>query len=184
MRFFVMRKALYLLGQLSDTDIEWMIREGARQRIPAGSVLIREGQPIDALYIILDGSVEVSGTGVAGTAIRLGCGEVVGEMSFIDARPPSATVTAAEGLVVLGIPRKSLAAKLEADPRFAARFYRALAVFLSHRLRDTVGRLCYGKGQPLREDVEYEDELDAHTLDNLHLAGSRFDRVRQRLLAE
>jgi bacteriocin-type transport-associated protein len=179
-----MRKALYLLAQLSDTDIEWMIRQGVRQRVPAGSLLIREGQPIDAFYIILDGSVEVSGTGVAGKPIRLGCGEVVGEMSFIDARPPSATVTAGEGLVALAIPRKELTAKLEVDPRFAAHFYRALAVFLSHRLRDTVARLCYGKAEALREDVEYDDELDATTLDSVHLAGSRFDRVRQRLLAD
>jgi len=179
-----MRKALYLLGQLDDADVEWMMAEGGRQRVPAGTVLIREGQPIDALYIILDGSVEVSGTGVAGEAIRLGCGEVVGEMSFVEARPPSATVAAAEGLVVLAIPRARLTAKLARDAGFAARFYRSLAVFLSHRLRETVARLGYGKGQPLREDLEYEGELDTETLDCVHLAGSRFDRVRQRLLAE
>jgi bacteriocin-type transport-associated protein len=179
-----MRKALYLLGQLSDTDVEWMIREGSRQRLSAGTTLIREGQPISAIYIILDGSVEVAGSAVGGAPIRLGCGEVLGEMSFVEARAPAATVTAGDGLVVLAIPRAALNARLDADPRFAARFYRALAVFLSHRLRETVGRLGYGKGQPLREDVEYDDELDAHTLDSLHLAGSRFDRVRQRLLAE
>ena len=180
-----MRKALYLLGQLSDTDVEWMIAEGARQRIPAGKVLIREGEPVNAVYILLDGLVEVSGSGLSGgPPIRLGCGEVVGEMSFIDARPPSATVTAVENSVVLAIPRPALAAHLERDPEFAARFYRSLAVLLSHRLRDTVRRLGYGKGQPLREDVDYEGELDPHLLDTVHLAGSRFDRVRHRLLAE
>ncbi len=179
-----MRKALYLLGQLSDNDVEWMIAEGARQRVADGTILIHEGQPINALYIILDGSVQVSGTGVAGTPIQLGCGEVLGEMSFIDARPPSASVTALNNLIVLAIPCARLRAKLDQDPWFAARFYRSVAVFLSHRLRNTVGRLGYGKGQPLREDVEHEDELDDQVLDRVHLAGSRFDRVRQRLLAE
>jgi bacteriocin-type transport-associated protein len=180
-----MRKALYLLGQLSDADVEWMIGHGRRERLPPGTILIREGQPVNAVYIVLDGVLEVSGSGVGGGGrVPLGCGEVVGEMSFIDARPPSATVSAKENTVVLAIPRAGLSARLERNPEFAARFYRSLAVFLSHRLRDTVQRLGYGKGQPLREDVEYEGELDAHLLDTLHLAGSRFDRVRQRLLAE
>jgi len=179
-----MRKALYLLGQLSDADVEWMIGHGRRERLPPGTILIREGQPVNAVYIVLQGALEVSGSGLSGSRpIRLGCGEVVGEMSFVDARPPSATVTAADNVTVLAIPRPALANRLERDPEFAARFYRSLAVLLSYRLRDTVKRLGYGKGQPLREDVEYEDELDAHVLDNLHLAGSRFDRVLQRLLA-
>jgi CRP/FNR family transcriptional regulator, cyclic AMP receptor protein len=179
-----MRKALYLLGQLSDSDIEWMIARGTKERILAGTILIREGQPVNAIYIVLHGALEVSGSGLSGSRpIRLGCGEVVGEMSFVDSRPPSATVTAAENATVLAIPCTALATKLQRDPAFAARFYRSLAVLLSHRLRDTVKRLGYGKGQPLREDVEYEDELDPHVLDNLHLAGSRFDRVLQRLLS-
>lgn len=116
--------------------------------------------------------------------VRLGSGEVVGEMSFIDARPPSATVTAVEPAVVLAVPRSALAAHLGEDDGFAARFYRALAVFLSRRLRSTVSRLGYGAGKPLREDIEYEDELDSHVLGNVHRAGLRFDRVLQRLLAQ
>jgi bacteriocin-type transport-associated protein len=179
-----MRKALYLLGQLSDTDIEWMIARGTKEHLLAGTILIREGQPVNAVYLVLQGALEVSGSGLGGgRPIRLGCGEVVGEMSFVDARPPSATVTAAENSTVLAIPCKALANRLQREPEFAARFYRSLAVLLSNRLRDTVQRLGYGKGQPLREDIDYEDELDPHTLDNLHLAGSRFDRVLQRLLS-
>jgi hypothetical protein len=36
----------------------------------------------------------------------------------------------------------------------------------------------------MREDEEYQDELGAEVLDSLHLAGHRFDRVLQRLLAD
>ena len=110
-----MKKALYLLGQLSDADVEWMIRDGRRQTIPPNFVLIREGMPIDAVYIVLDGLLQVTGSGLGGAVIRLGCGEVVGEMSFVDARPPSATVTAATNAIVLAIPRRALAARLEQD---------------------------------------------------------------------
>jgi len=180
-----MRKVLYLLGQLTDGDVEWLIAHGGKEGMVPGTILVREGQSVNALYILLDGTLEVSGTGVGGNqAVRLGCGEVVGEVSLVDGRPASATVTAGTRAVVLAIPRAELTAKLESDPKFAARFYRSLAIFLAHRLRATGQRLAYGKDQPLDEDRAYDDELDAHLLDNLHMAGSRFDRVLQRLLAE
>jgi CRP-like cAMP-binding protein len=178
-----MRKILYLLGQLNDRDLEWMLATGRKETVPGGTVLIREGRPIEALYVVLIGTVEVSGSGID-KPIRLGCGEVVGEVSFVDARPPSATVTAAEDATLLAIPRVKLAAKLAVDHEFAARFYRSLAVFLAQRLRSTMRRLGYTPGQPLKEDQEYEDELGDEVLDNLHMAGARFDHVLKTLLAK
>ena len=50
-----MRKALYILGQLSDEDIDWMIRYGRREPVPSGTVLIRQGQPIQDLLRIITG---------------------------------------------------------------------------------------------------------------------------------
>jgi CRP-like cAMP-binding protein len=180
-----MRKILYLLGQMSDGDVGWMLHEGRKEHHPAGDVLIREGRPIEALYVVLAGTLEVapSGMDTRKAPIRLGCGEVVGEVSFVDARPPMATVRAADDTEVLAIPRDRLQEKLNQDPEFAARFYRSLAVFLAHRLRDTTRRLGYAGGQPLDEQ-EYAGELGEEVLDNLHMAGTRFDRVLQRLLAE
>lgn len=178
-----MRKVLFILGQLSDLDIEWLITAGRKEQVSAGTTLIHEGKAIDALYIILDGLLSVTMAALGGQEIaRLGAGEMVGEMSFIDARPPSATVTAAENTFVLAVPRRQLAAKLEQDPGFAARFYRALATFLSDRLRGTVSRLGYGDGQALQEDIEYADELDDNVLDNVSLAGARFEWILKRLL--
>jgi CRP/FNR family cyclic AMP-dependent transcriptional regulator len=183
--YSVMKRVLYLLGQLSDLDVEWMMAKGRKERVPAGTVMIREGQPIDALYIILDGVLEVAGRSL-GTEkpIRLGCGEVVGEVSFVDSRPPTATVTAAVDSTILSVPRGPLKSRLEQDSEFAARFYRAIAIFLAQRFRDTGRRLGYGKDRPIQEDEEYEGELGAEVLDSIHVAGSRFDRVLQRLLAQ
>lgn len=176
-----MRKALYILGQLSDDDVEWMITSGKQRRVSAGSVLIHEGRPIDELYIVLDGELYVSVAGV-GEVARLGAGEIVGEMSLVDARPPSATVMAHGDSVVFALQRSQVNTKLEQDAAFAARFYRAIAVFLSERLRNTVSRLGYGGDHGLDEDVDYQDELDPNLLDNVHLAGARFDRLLKRLM--
>src|SRR5206468_2225629 len=107
-----MKKVLYVLGQLSDTDVEWLITHGRREQVPRGTVLIQEGRPTHALYLVLDGTLEVTVAVLGEQPVsRLGCGEVVGEMSFIDALPPSATVTALEDAVVLAVPRQELAAK-------------------------------------------------------------------------
>ena len=178
-----MRKVLYLLGHLSDSDLEWMITRGSKRRVPAGTMLIQEGHGIDALYILLDGVLEVTGPQIGDKPLRLKCGEVVGEVSLLDSRPPTATVTATVYSVLLAIPRVELLGKLKQDAEFAARFYRSLAVFLAHRLRGAGQRLAYGKSQPLDEGLEYEDELSPDLLDSVHIAAARFDRALQRLLA-
>ena len=178
-----MRKVLFLLGQLSDSDLEWMVAHGIRQHVAAGTVLIHEGRPINTLYLLLDGLLEVSGTKLGGAPIPLRCGEIVGEMSLLDSRPPVATVTATAESIVLAIPRSELMSKVEEDADFAARFYRSIAIFLVHRLRSTYHRFGYDRNQPLNEDLEYEDELSPELLDSVHMAATRFDRALQRLLA-
>ena len=179
-----MRKVLFLLSQLSDSDLQWMITCGNKQRLPKGTTLIEERRSIDSLYILLDGVLEVSGSQIGEGAFRLSYGEVVGEVSLLDSRPPTATVTALVDSVVLAIPHEELSQRLGEDAGFAARFYRALAVFLAHRLRNTYQRLGYGKDQPMDEDVEYEDELSPELLGSVHLAGSRFDRALRQLLGQ
>lgn len=145
-------------------------------------MLIREGNPINALYIVLDGHFSVSIGDADHTEIaRLGAGEILGEMSFIDSHPPAATVTAQENALVLSIPQQVLFEKLKQDTGFASRFYRALAVFLSDRLRGTVSRLGYNKDVGLDEHAEYEDELDMAVLDNVSRAGVRFKRILQQM---
>ncbi len=177
-----MRKVLYILGQLSDEDIEWMLTVGARERVAAGAALIREGRANDELYIVLEGALSVSTKANQEKEVaRLGVGEIIGEISFVDSRPPSATVTAAHDALVFKLGRALLSQRLETDTAFAARFYRALAVFLASRLRATTSRLGYSAGRSLDEEAEYDDELDLNVLDNVHLAGARFDRMLKRL---
>jgi CRP/FNR family cyclic AMP-dependent transcriptional regulator len=176
-----MRKALFFLGVLNDSDLDWLIAQGNKADIAAGSILIQQGQPIDSMFIILDGLFSVSTASAPGKEVaRLKSGEVLGEMSFLDSRPPSASVRAVEKSSVLAIPKGRLTEKLESDVAFAARFYRALGVFLSDRLRSTIGLLGYGGNQPLSAK-EFADEIDPETLDKVELAGARFDWLQRKL---
>lgn len=175
-----MRKVLYILGQLDDMDVEWMARQGRRRAVNAGDVLVRQNEQSDHLFIVLDGRMDVVVRNV-GNVAALGAGEIIGELSFVDSAPPSASVTAAGPGSVLMLEKKVLAAKLASDVGFAMRFYRAIALFLADRLRGTVQRMGYSADQPLQEDTVQGDELDEGLLDTVSLAGDRFDRLLKRL---
>jgi hypothetical protein len=61
---------------------------------------------------------------------------------------------------------------------FASRFYHALAILLSDRLRSTEKRMAYGEDTSLEdESVRLKDELDIGVLDQVSMAGDRFDRL-------
>ncbi|MBL0768533.1 cyclic nucleotide-binding domain-containing protein [Sphingopyxis sp. XHP0097] len=159
-----MRKALYILGDLDDADILWLARHGNVRSLTPGSQLIRAGQPIGELFFVTDGIFDV--TNAAGTAIaELSLGDVVGEMSFVEKALPSATVTARGAARVLAVPRAAILAAFAEDSGFAARFYRALAVFLSDRLRT------------LSAPAGSQAELDEGLLDTISEAGDRFVRL-------
>ncbi len=174
-----MRKALYFLGILNDSDIDWLVAAGSRREIGAGNKLIEEGRKIDSVYLVIDGAFAVRTAALGGREVaRLLSGEVMGEMSFVDNAPPSATVQALESSLVLDIPRRRLNTKLAEDPGFASRFYRALSMFLAARLRNTVVALA----GPTETDSEAEMDFDA--LDNVSVAGVRFDWIQRRLRSE
>lgn len=171
-----MRKVLYILGQLNDDDVEWFAQHGTRHVLADGEILVQEGHAADALFITLGGRLRVTlrdGLEVA----QIGVGEVIGEIAFVDSAPPSATVTAVGEAAVLALAKAVLLQRLEADAGFAARFYRALAIFLADRLRATTRRLGYGGTGDLDDDAVLEDELDPNILDTVSQAGDRFSRL-------
>jgi CRP/FNR family cyclic AMP-dependent transcriptional regulator len=178
-----MRKVLYLFGQLNDDDVEWILAAGRKRAVTEGSVLIHQGAPVDALFILVEGRLVVLLGRQEREIARLNAGEMVGEMSFVDARPPSATVRGLEDSTVFAIPKPVLADKLSRDLGFAARFYRALAIYLSATVRERHRMLGYGAGMAPGEpeDEDDADELDPNVLDTVSLAGERFDRMVKRL---
>jgi len=177
-----MRKVLYIFGFLTDTDIAWIAHTGVRRRIESGEVLIREGSPVESMVVVLQGELAVTAEG-AGEIARLGVGEIVGEMSFVDSAPPSATVTATRDTLALFLDKETMSRKLDSDIAFGCRFYRALAIFLADRLRATVHRIGYG-GKDLHTQPVAKDELDAGILDTVSIAGDRFDRMLKMLVAD
>lgn len=167
-----MQKVLYILGELSNSDIEWMAQTGRRRELARGDVIVQQGTQADDLFIVLAGAVEIVVSDV-GVVDRLGAGEIIGEMSFVDRAPPSATVRAAEPATVFALSKRKMAANLMADVGFSARFYKALAVYLSDRLREATRR---GSGAPVDEN---RDKIVADP----SFAGTRFNELLEKLKA-
>jgi CRP/FNR family transcriptional regulator, cyclic AMP receptor protein len=173
-----MRKVLFIFGVLNDSDIDWMARAGSRREIRRQEVLIHEGVPIDAIVLLLQGRMRVSVSG-AGEIAQIEAGDFIGEMSLVDSAPPSATVGAEADSVALFLDKQVLLRKLGGDHAFASRFYRALAILLSDRLRATERRMAYSKQEDGLGDetTRLKDELDPGVLDQVSIAGERFDRL-------
>jgi CRP/FNR family cyclic AMP-dependent transcriptional regulator len=171
-----LRKVLYIFGLLTDADIDWLARVGVRRRVKDGEILIKQGKSIDSIILLLEGRLSVSVRDV-GIVARRGVGEIVGEMSMVDSAPPSATVAAEGECLILSLDKNILLQKLASDAPFGCRFYKALAVFLADRLREVEYRSSGNSGQDLAADGVLKDELDAGILDNVSMAGDRFDRM-------
>jgi CRP-like cAMP-binding protein len=177
-----MKKALYMLGNLADEDVDWMSASGVRETIAPGTVLVREGKHIDSLYLLAEGTLQVSISKPQAMEIaRLGPGDIIGEISFVDSRPASATVSAFSRCVLLRISRSAVNVKLKNDVHFAARFYRAIAVFMAHRFRETLGIVSRGDVPDLDANVEAADEISADLLEDMGLAAARCDWILTRL---
>ena len=176
-----MRKVLYILGELEDSDLQWLLDAGRPRRIQESEAIIREGEPLDELFIVLRGELIVAVGPENKQIARLGPGEMVGEMSLLDSRPPSATVVARGDGSVFAVSQDELRRKLGSDAAFAARFYRAICIFVANRLNRATTMIGTGSTPNLEEHVREEDEISPDALDKIDLAGARFDWFRQRV---
>jgi CRP/FNR family transcriptional regulator, cyclic AMP receptor protein len=94
-------------------------------------------------------------------------------------------VAAKTDCTALFLDKRTLQRKLGEDIGFASRFYHALAILLSDRLRATEKRMMYGRDRSLEdESVRLKDELDIGVLDQVSMAGDRFERLLKRVEGE
>jgi CRP/FNR family transcriptional regulator, cyclic AMP receptor protein len=172
-----MRKVLFIFSVLTDGDVEWLATAGERIHVDRGTVLIPVGARVDHVYFVLEGQLAIR-TRKGDVLATLESGEIIGEMSLVDPAPTAVSVEVATDATLFRISDAVVSDKLAKDFAFAARFYRALCVFMADRLRQTTSRMGYGAAT---EDANAKDELNEDLLDNVHLAGARFDRMLKKL---
>ncbi|MFU8802268.1 MAG: cyclic nucleotide-binding domain-containing protein [Bradymonadaceae bacterium] len=128
-----------VFSALSETNRRALSPVFKIRELEAGEILFREGDAGDYLAIVVDGElvVEISGEKRTTEAARLRPHEVVGEMSCLDPKVRSATVTATQKTTVLTLTRMMLdSLKVNAPPLFAE-VVAGLARRVTERIRET-----------------------------------------------
>ena len=170
-----MRKVLHILGDFSDEDIAWLIDIGSKKTIQANEFLIRANVQLSAIYFVLSGSFNIElphGKILA----NIKSGEILGEMSFIEEETPYANVIATDPSAVISIAHELLLDRFKECPPFEGRFYKAMSLFLSTRLRRVASQVSE-KSMKKPMPNEIEQDIDNATLARIQIAGERFNRL-------
>ncbi len=120
-----------LFQGMSTSDLETVADRASETTFEDGETVTREGEPGEAFYVVIEGRLNVS---QHGTLVReLGPGDFLGEISLVDGRPRTATVTAVGPVQALVIRRADFLEMVEWDR--AVRL--GILIALTERIRKT-----------------------------------------------
>jgi small-conductance mechanosensitive channel/CRP-like cAMP-binding protein len=112
-------KRVGIFAGLSPGQLERLGMEGREWRFAGGEPVIRQGEPGESLFVVLEGGVEVSareGDGVPVVITTLGPGGFFGEMSLMTGAARSATITSKVESCLLEIDKATMRHVLEEQP--------------------------------------------------------------------
>lgn len=140
---------------LSPEELAGLCRRCHLRELEAGELILLEGAPAEALYVVRGGSVRVFKTAKTGAReqvlIVLGPGETFNDVPVFDGGPnPASAQATVPGTRVYAVPRTLVAHLIATNPRFAGDVIRVLAGRLRHltglvgdlSLRDALQRLA------------------------------------------
>jgi CRP-like cAMP-binding protein len=145
-----------IMSSLSDADVFYNLSPEqlsriaeicAERRLSKGTILFRENNPGDEMYLVAQGAVDILvdpamlglETDVRPTKVAtMRKGQIFGEMALVDEGLRSATAQVAEDdTLLLAIRRHDLLALCERDYRLGYRIMRNIAVDLAFKMRST-----------------------------------------------
>jgi CRP-like cAMP-binding protein len=99
-------RELDLFSEVSRSELDFVARQLTMLTVPAGKVLVREGELGSEFMIIFEGEAEVSQGGT--TIARIGRGDLVGEMALLQAngrgRRNATVTTLTDAVIYVGSP--------------------------------------------------------------------------------
>lgn len=125
-------KGVSIFSGLSEASIKDILRITHRKRFRKGEVICHEGDPGEALYVVLSGKVKVSlnHEGKTYTLAHIEKGGFFGELSLLDGLPRSATCEALEDSEFLVIRREEFLRLLKGSNEISVELLKALAARL------------------------------------------------------
>jgi CRP/FNR family cyclic AMP-dependent transcriptional regulator len=160
-----------LLSDLPDRLSAGLLEHAIPRHLAADEVLFLAGDPGDGFYRVDEGLLKVSiesASGAERILAILGPGAIVGDLSIIDGKPRSATVTALRECKLRFVSRPGFEGFARKEPEI----YKYLVKVLATRLRDTDAIVAAGSFLPLKGRVARALLDLAHAFGN-NVGGSR-----------
>ena len=119
-----------LFAALRPDQLRKVAQRGQLLQAAEGELILREGDPSGAFFLVLSGSARVHSNETDVT--ELGGSDVIGEMGVLLGKPRTASVTASGPMVLLRYDALVFDAMFERIPGFGMAVCRALAGRLEH----------------------------------------------------
>jgi CRP-like cAMP-binding protein len=128
-----------MFSKIDPAKLRLLAFASERVTFPSGEVLFHQGDPADAAYLIIDGSVSVTVELASGPLLvaKVGKDQIVGEIGIICDVPRTATITAEMLTITLRITRDLFFQMINDFPVMGVEIMRVLA----HRLEHTTAQL-------------------------------------------
>jgi sulfate permease, SulP family len=126
-----------LLRGLSTAQLAHMQQLMRAQELTAGTLLFREGDPGDGVYVLTQGSISIigGGNGSRQRFVSYSPGAMLGELAMLDGGSRTADAIADSDSVVYTLSREKFESLAQTDPVLGERLSRNIALNLSERLR-------------------------------------------------
>ncbi|HEX9550431.1 MAG TPA: cyclic nucleotide-binding domain-containing protein [Candidatus Limnocylindrales bacterium] len=121
-------KSIPIFAGLSGSELERIARLVDEVDIPAGKVLMRQGEAGAEMFIVVRGGFTIERDGM--TIRECGSGVALGELALLTEGPRSATVTASEPSRVLAVGHREFHALLDVAPEISKHMLGTLATHL------------------------------------------------------
>jgi len=169
--------AFSLIDRATPELLGWLHEHGQAQRLSAPTTLIREGDQIEALVLLLSGELSVYtsvGDSLSEPLAVLSAGSLVGEMSWLEQRPTVASVTASSDSLVLEVPFDQLDQLQREQPLLATELQRLIACKLALQIQSQnawIHRFNTSQQEPLRKVLVLFAALNEQDVDWLRQMG-------------
>ena len=151
-------------SSLTPEELNQLASLATWQGLGPDAIVFREGDPGDALYVVVTGLVRILVATTSGEILlnTLGPGDIFGEIAVLDGRGRTATVATGKATELVKIGRQEFLAFLEDFPRYTT----VLVHILASRVRSTVQVFpdVSGLNHRLSGSSDTPAELTAHVL--------------------
>lgn len=133
-----------LFSRIGVEEVDYLARHMTCYRVPAGTILIREGSSSGVMVFIIDGTLEIRKQRLDGgetVLTHLGPGNTLGEMSMFDDRPRVASCVAVEPVTFAILGRGDMETIMRQNPALATKVLIQFILILSDRLHQATDAL-------------------------------------------